>query len=414
MPIPVSAQEYETITLQDALKANENHSPDIKAAQENLARAETEYDIANANFKPRIRAAANIYNTHIDNSNFNNLADGATTKEVSLDIEQPLYRGGATTAEVARTEHIIHAEEINLTARRQDQFLQTAIAYIDTIRDRNLVRAYQENVGHLTQALQDAYIQKEIGLFTQTDIIRINTEQLESQSDLSTFQRQLGDSETRFNRLTGLGTNLPLKMPKYFTSPASLDDALTTAANESFRVRLAELNASIASERVTENKALRYPQLVAYAGVNKQYDPQPGIIDDSTSATIGLNATIDLYQGGAAQARIKGAQAELHRSRHALNAAQLTAQQIVRQNWHALKNTEKEKAFLRQTLMMQQDILAATREEIKLGAKDVSDLLDVHQDIISRKVAYINAVRNYNFYLFNLLYETGQLDITLP
>jgi outer membrane protein len=116
-PSHVHAQDSAS-TIIHALQAAYDRSPSLSAARIELEGTKELYQQARAGWKPTIGLQASIYASDVESSNFGT-GNGATTKDLSLNIDQPIWRGGKTFAQTDRAESLIKAGEATLNQVEQ-------------------------------------------------------------------------------------------------------------------------------------------------------------------------------------------------------------------------------------------------------------------------------------------------------
>src|SRR5690606_34101650 len=136
------------------------------------------------------------------------------------------------------------------------------------------------------------------------------------------------------------------------------------------------------------------PQVSAFASYNKQYDPQPGIVDESETQTVGLKATLALYEGGATRSRIREAESTAIRRRYNIEESRRRIRQEVISHGGTLRPAREETASRKEQITASEGALAGVREEAKGGQRQVLDILDAGQEVIAAKAALAVARRN--------------------
>jgi outer membrane protein len=134
------------------------------------------------------------------------------------------------------------------------------------------------------------------------------------------------------------------------------------------------------------------PQVSAFASYNKQFDPQPGVIDESETKTIGVRAKIPLYEAGFVRSRVREAKSISRASaiRKSTNSRRLIRRDIT-DNWKTLESARAEIAARNVEADAARAALEGVREEAKMGERTVLDLLDADQDVLSAEAALAHA-----------------------
>lgn len=116
-----NAEAVGKLPLHRALVEAYNRNPDLEAARAELRSIDENYVQAKAGFKPSISGSASYTSSHSERgvSKFN-----SDPKVLSLDINQPLYSGGSTIANVNKTYNNIKAGRANLKVVEQNILYQ--------------------------------------------------------------------------------------------------------------------------------------------------------------------------------------------------------------------------------------------------------------------------------------------------
>lgn len=153
-----------------------------------------------------------------------------------------------------------------------------------------------------------------------------------------------------------------------------------------------------------------FPQISAFASYNKQIDPQPGIIDQSDTKTIGLRATLELYQGGATRSRIREARHVVKRYDYDIESTRRAIKQNVTSNWRSYKAAQKQTQLRQGEINSALNVLKGLREEAKAGQLALIDILDADEDLIRAQISMVEAQYNETIAQYNLAKELGLLN----
>ena len=116
-----------------------------------------------------------------------------------------------------------------------------------------------------------------------------------------------------------------------------------------------------------------------------------GITEQSETQTIGVRATLSLYQGGATRSRMREAKRSAKRQWYEIQEIKNRIRQETTSNWHSYL------AARRVTNSRQMEIESAVlalngvREEARLGQRTILDILDADAELIEARIALANA-----------------------
>lgn len=402
--------DKDTITLQDAIQKTLQTHPELKIQNQQLLETKETLEQARSGWRPTVTTQANAYKSYIDNSNFSG-ADGAFTKEFSFIIDQPIWRGGQTFSQVNRAKELINADTAQLEKSENILILNIIQIYESVRRDRKLLALYFENEAMLLRELHAAQERFALGDTTKTDIERARAKHANATALRLNAQRNLNIITTQFEIMTGTtpppflaGANIPTPLPE------NVNDMIETSLTNNLDFTIAEHQKQAAHYEAQRSYRERLPQVAAYASYNKQYDPQPGIIDDSQNKTIGIQATWTLYEGGASRSRTRQAKLAEKRNEYLIEKLQRDMKEIVIKEAQNYYTSIAEKQIKAVEVEASNQTLIGIKEEMRMGQKSLLEVLDTTQDYIDAKAEMIQAEHTEIMAKFSLAYTLGLLN----
>lgn len=147
----------------------------------------------------------------------------------------------------------------------------------------------------------------------------------------------------------------------------------------------------------------------AFASHIKEYDPQPGIVDESETSTIGLRARILLYEGGRTRSRIREAKNRENQRYIETLAAERSVKSEVMRSWSQLQAYKSEISARELAVTAAKFSAEGVREEARLGERTVLDTLDAEQEMLEAEVALARAKRDMIVTSYALAASLGML-----
>ncbi len=388
---PARAQEGEPLTLERSLAYVYNQNPSILSARYNLRATQESYPLAAAAWQPRVSAETNLTSTNIETGNFSE-GNGATTKGASVSVEQSLFRGFRTTAEMDAARKRIEADTQALRQREQEIFVNTVEAYMNVIRDRLLLLLQQKNRALLSRERESVLARFEAGDITQTDVRQADARYSNAVADDAIAESRLQRSEALFEEVSGMPATSVFVMPEpVFAFPETIDNLVKQAALYNPRLSSLRSGQDAAEEDIRAAESDFYPQVTAFANHVKEYDPQPGIVDESETSTIGLRARISLYEGGATIARVRQAKARASQQFVQTVAAEQSIRAEIIAEWRRLHAFESEIKAREVEVVAAKYSAEGVREEARIGDRTVLDTLEAEQEVLDAESALVEA-----------------------
>src|SRR6185312_13437789 len=124
-------------TLDEAMASAYANNPTLQAARAQLRQVDEQVPQALANWRPTVDVEGSI-GTEWESDNVRALGTNKSTREpksATLNLTQPIYRGGRTVAQRDEAENLVSAGRAQLTSVEQQVLLQAVTAYVDVLRD---------------------------------------------------------------------------------------------------------------------------------------------------------------------------------------------------------------------------------------------------------------------------------------
>ncbi len=398
-PAQGPAQDFHTpppenFTLEKILRHVYIYNPSLEASRAELRATHELYPQALAGWKPIVEAETSVYASDVESSNFSG-ADGATTKEIDLSITQPLYRGGMTEAETNRSYSLIKAGFGRLLQKEQEVLLNAATAYMDVIRERTLLNLRISNEKILEQELAAVKERFTAGDVTQTDVRQAQARLARAKAEHVAASGRLEDSRAAFERVVGFAPDETLYIPgMVFPFPPAIKDMITHAEEENPALATSKSQQEAAENDIRLRWGELLPQVSAFATYNKQFDPQPGLVDESETKTIGVRAKILFYEAGSVRSRVREAKSTASQREQEVSQIRRAIREDIASNWSTLLSARAEISARQEEAEAARAAVEGVREEARMGERTVLDILDADQDVLSADAALARAHRD--------------------
>lgn len=410
---PFALADNSRFELPAVLRQVQAYNPALLAARHELDAAREQYPQALAGWRPTLEGSASLYTTEIDSSNFSQ-GTGATTKSLSLDATQPLFRGGRTFAETKSAKSAIAAAEARLDSFTQDLMLETIATYMDVINNRRLLGLQVENEKLLQEQARIAEEKYKAGLETKTSKALAASALARGTADRIRVAGALHAADKRFEELVGYPPQGTLYIPD---TPPGLtgapDDMVTAALAHSPDLKAARYSYQASTHNADATFRELFPRISAFASYEKEYDPQPGITSDSEVQTLGLRASVPFYQGGATRSRIRQARATTARREALVSDIQAIVTADVQSTWELWRATQSELTYRLKEADEAGAVYEGMREEYRMGERPLEDVLDRAEDLLNIQKRVNELRREHIIYAYQLALDTNFIDLPL-
>ena len=122
------------VTMEEALTSGYNHNEELKSIRTDFLTEIEAFPRALANFMPKISAGLNSTDSKV--SSRNQIIRNNNRYIQSLTIEQPLFDGWSSVAELKSAQSGFRAARGDFYAKEQDAFLKEINAYLDCVEAR--------------------------------------------------------------------------------------------------------------------------------------------------------------------------------------------------------------------------------------------------------------------------------------
>jgi outer membrane protein len=322
----------------------------------------------------------------------------------TLTLTQPLYRP-QNWYQYEQGEFQVRQAEATFGLAYQDLVIRVSQAYFDglsAVDTLNLVRAQKAAI---SEQLAQAKRNFEVGTATITDTHEAqarfdlsSAQEIAAINDLESKQRVLqqltGKVYTELKRMRG---DVKLAPP----NPANMDSWVQLAEKQNYSVMQSEAAAEVARREARRANAAHMPTLDIVGSVGQSTDN--GTITtivgrDITTAQIGLQLAVPIYQGGSLSSKEREAAALSLKSRDDLENAKRSAALTARQNYLSVINGIAQVGALEQALVSSQSALDSNRLGYEVGVRINIDVLNAQQQLFSTRrdlaVARYNTITN--------------------
>ena len=200
-------------SLVEALSATYGYNPRLDA-QRAFQRG-TDEDVARAmsGYRPTVTGNADV-GIERDDQRPSSLFDGVTKpRGYGVQGVQPIFRGFRTYNAVNDAEANVRAEREVLRDVERSVLLQAVTAYMDVVRDQELVRLNENNVNVLSRELKAAQDRFAVGEVTRTDVAQAEARRADAVSRLDAARANLRTSRGSFQQVVGHPPERPVAGP---------------------------------------------------------------------------------------------------------------------------------------------------------------------------------------------------------
>ncbi len=260
----VTRAHAETETLQQTWVTAYQSNPSLLSERASLRALDEQVSQALSHWRPSVDATSSIGKNYqyIPAQKPQGTADFAdTSRSYGVQVTQPVFRGFRTEAETESAEKQVLAGRAHLLDAEQQVLLDTATAFLDIIRDQDVLARQIENEKVLEKKLKETSVRAKFGELTETDVHQ--AEARLARANVSRFQAKdsLTQDREAYQRLVGKAPEklMPPKLDEKISG--TMDEILHRALNRNPKIVQANYTLDAADAEITLNKGSLLPEI---------------------------------------------------------------------------------------------------------------------------------------------------------
>lgn len=406
-------------TLGQALEAAYANNPTITAQRAAVRVADEDVPLARAAGLPSVEGTAtfqeNVLKGEAAPGGF--FSDPERQLVGSLTATVPLITFGAVRNSVAAAESRVEASRMGLRSTEADLFTAVVGAYMDVLRDEAVVQLNRRNADVMRFTLRETVERQQAGNRGPTDVAQAEARVALADSQLETAQARLIASREAYIRLVGVPPGNLVQPPPLPPMPASPQDAVAIAVEHNPRLLAAQAERTAAGRDVEAAEGELYPKLSAIGGLS-QYDYlgslEPGTgprnRDQGTTAFVGAQLRVPIFQGGRLSAQFRQSQARHSLAIERVLDAERTVVAEARSAFATWQASQRVIDSAQRGVDASERVLAGLRAEVSAGLRPLLDRLNAEQELLNAEVTMVTARRDAYVAGFALLAAMGRAE----
>lgn len=387
------------LELREAVAIAVNRHPSIISAVAGIAQQQSQVDFAKAGYYPKLSAG-------VSSGRVNTYGYGQI---VSVTLSQMLYDFGKVEGSVTQAQGQVWRQQALLLKQIDTIAGQTAEAVLEVHRQQSLLQIAKEQISAIQEVIQIVKMRADSGLTAQSDFIQATTRLQSALANRQQATTQLNQWRARLSTL--VGNPLP---PTVADLPSDLELAAHLDSTPDYSqlpdILVAEAERQSAYGQLQNAKAQRYPTLALEATANQALsgiNPENGLSHGRYN-TLMLTGSMQLYDGGAVSAQIRGANAGIERAESSINENRLSAENALLQAHALAVGARTRLGILGQRLASMTETRGLYREQYSVGTRSVLDLLNAEQEVY--QAAADQEITRHDFWLglVNYIGASGQ------
>ena len=261
-------KEITPFTLEKAYETALKNNDQVVISRERLAQEEKDIVVATAGLYPQISAEAGYTRQKVTEisaggtslGTFGNPRDYGT---MTLKLDQHIYQFGKVWSARKIAKHYFNSSKFRHIRQVKEILFNVSARYYEMLLGREAIEIAENALERAEKQMAQAKARFDVGVLTQTDVLRARVQVAESQENLERAKNQYDIALENLALEIGL-ESLPgplAEPPEKPFAPAPLSDLYQTALSKRQDFRQAEQQLRVAEERVDFEQADFFPRL---------------------------------------------------------------------------------------------------------------------------------------------------------
>ncbi|BBA34561.1 outer membrane protein CyaE [Methylocaldum marinum] len=394
----VDANARHPLKLDEAIELAFAQNPDLLAAAARIGEAEAKVAEAAANFYPRLTARVGYAYSDDPAQAFSYIV-AQRRFDFGMDINHPgwvenfrpeivgtwsLYRGGQDSYRKKAAELGVEAAELERSAIRNRLAAAVTAAYYALLSAPQQVNVARHSVTAVERELEHTKHRVAEGMALKADVLSLEVRAAEAREAELKAQNAIELARSALKTLLGASTDELINLIEPADRPAAHPDQAYARLLDQALAQRPEMQAAIQQshirrEELQAERGARWPRVNAYAAYG-QNSRSPDFAFSRDNVTLGVNAEVDLFSGGAVSARIAQAERRLSEAQALEQRTRLEIEDEVRRAFTTLEEALQRLKVAEAGAAAADEALRLVNEQYRGGTASVTRYLEAETD----------------------------------
>ncbi|MDG6093858.1 TolC family outer membrane protein [Acetobacter sp. AN02] len=309
-----------------------------------------------------------------------------------VQIQQPIYTGGRTTAQTHQAVNKVMAERAHLISVEQQVFTNVVSAYVNVIQGEQLLQLNINNERVLEEQLKATTERFHVGEITRTDVAQAQAAYASAKAQRQQSEGTLQTAQATYMQIIGMAPPPNLVPPQPLALPVKSEkEAVALAVANNPDVIEALFSEASQKDAVSVQMAALMPTVSATAAYQHSRNQQSNRSEnDYKSAT--LNVQVPIYQGGSEYAAVREAKQQAQAQHRAVDIQRRTAAQAASSNWQKLISYKAAIDSNRAAIKAGYVALDGVERQAIVGTSTTLEVLQQQSTLLSAQVALVQSL----------------------
>jgi len=402
--------------LHTELRGLADDHPMIESAESQVSAAQQGLRATLAPFLPSIDVTGGNGFERISTPAFRATPEGpfdTDAENYALTLRENLFDGGRKFANRRAARLQLNVLDLSLTNTRQNVLFEGATAYINVLRQAELVELTSQNGDTIRKQLnlEDERVRRGSGI--SVDVLQAKSRLQFSMERYAATRGALEEAGARYLQVFSHPPDrkqMVLPPPPDALLPKTIDEAVGIALAENAQVQSANKRIDIGDEQRKAINAEYYPSLdvVLQSKYERDFNGAPGIRRDKSAK---LQATWTLFSGLGTQSRAAQAAYDTEARRSDYQQTRRKVEEQTRVAWHSLQTAQERVSLLENAVNIAAEVFASRTKLREAGKETAINVLDAESEVYSARINHASALYDARLAAYQLLLAIGRLEV---
>jgi outer membrane protein len=335
-----------------------------------------------------------------------------TAHSLGLNMSQTLWSFQAFS-QLKEANFQAAAAEATFRSAQQNLLLRVAQAYFAILSASDQLTTNRGERDAFGTLLNQARTRQQTGVGPRSDVEQAQSFYDATEQSVIDAQNALDDANLALTEIVGaraapiapLRADIPLVSP----DPVSADDWVTSARQDNFDVRSAQLKMEAASRDISVQRGRGLPTFSLTGGTSKLTQDEV-LGGNQTLDTVGVSFSWPLFQGGAVASAVRQSRALYRQASATYDSAQRDTERLTRAAFRGVVTGIQRIGAARRAVDSGQRAVEASRRNVEFGTGTEFDLLNAQNNYYAALRAYSQTRYDYLTSVLTLKQQAGRLS----
>jgi outer membrane protein len=335
-----------------------------------------------------------------------------TVHSLGLNLSQTLWSFQAFS-QLKEANFQAAAAEAGFRSAQQNLLLRVAQAYFAILSAADQLAANRAERDAFGTLLSQARTREQTGVGPRSDVEQAQAFYDATEQSVIDAQNALDDANLALTEIVGAhaATIAPLRqdIPLVSPEPASAEEWVTSAKQDNFDVRTAELKMEAASRDVSAQRGRGLPTF-SLTGSSSKLTQDEVLGGNQTLDTVGVSFTWPLFQGGAVASAVRQSRALYRQAEAIYDSARRDTERLTRAAFRNIVSGIQRIGAARRAVDSGRTAVEASRRNVEFGTGTEFELLDAQNNYYAAVRAYSQSRYDYLTSVLTLKQQAGRLS----